>query len=101
MHQKIIVKSNREIVFELDGNVYSYLFENTIVHRKHKFISSLENGYIQLDDFLRLSREGEVPYPLFFLEKSLIIKIVEDFKKKFSLVYQKHSYQYLREEISL
>lgn len=82
MFQKITVKSNKEVLFELDAVVYRCLFENTIVHRKQRFTQSLENGVLQLKEFINFTREGEVPYPLFFLEILYVHKIVEEFKKK-------------------
>jgi len=82
MDQYIAVKENRVIIFELDREVYRCLFENTIVHRDRIYSNSLEKGSISLKDFVELSRKGEVPYPLFFLEKHYVEKIVDDFKKR-------------------
>lgn len=82
MDHFIMVKDGRATIFELDYDVYRLLFENTIVHRDRVYSNSLVDGSISLRDFIQLSHKGEVPYPLFFLERPFVEKIVHDFKKR-------------------
>jgi len=80
----IEVKKNHDNIFNLDKDVFELLFNHTIARRKAKFICALTSNAIQYDDFIKLSRTAEVPYPLFFLEKNVIKKIIAEYEK---LVY--------------
>lgn len=82
MSGNINVIKNRNTLFTIDSEVFFSLFDNTIVRRRNKFFDAVSRGSIVYDDFIELSRKGEVPYPLFLLQKQYVDKIVEDFRKK-------------------
>ncbi len=82
MSQSIYVKRNREFLFLINSEVFQLLFNNTVVHRLKKYQNSLLNNEIQFSDFIDLSRKGEVPYPIFFLERQYIDKIIQDYNKR-------------------
>ena len=65
MSQLINVKRNKDIVFAIDKDVFTMLFENTIVHRSKDYLCALKSEDITFHDFINLSRKGEVPYPIF------------------------------------
>ena len=82
MQQEILVMKNKEHLFFIDKEIFVLLFDNTVVRRKNTFFNATQKGLIQFDDFVSLSRKGEVPYPLFFLDKASAEKTIEDYKKK-------------------
>lgn len=82
MCAQIVVIRKKEHLFSLDSDIFFMLFNNTIVRRERSFFNALKESTIQYDDFLKLSRKGEVPYPLFFLNKQLVTDIIERFNKK-------------------
>lgn len=82
MQDKIVVKKGKNIVFDLDVEVFDLLFDNTIARRKTAFHEAKQKGSIDFETFIKLSRLGEVPYPLFFLDKSKVKKIIDDYRKK-------------------
>ncbi len=81
MKLEISVRKNKEFLFSINREVFALLFDNTIVRRRKKFLDSLCSGFIQYDDFIRLTRIGEVPYPLFFLAEDFVKKIIRDYQK--------------------
>lgn len=82
MNKKIIITNKKEQLFMLDKEVFSLLFDNTIVRRQKSFLEALNSKSIKFDDFISLCRKAEVPYPLFFLEEKYVRRIIADYKKK-------------------
>lgn len=82
MDRFINVKRNRAVIFRIDKEVFILLVENTIMHRSKDYLYALESEDIRFRDFIELSRKGEIPYPLFFLEIQFVKRIVEEYKKK-------------------
>lgn len=82
MPSTIQVKKNKNLLFQLDKDVFELLFNHTIARRKTKFTTALSSGVVQYDDFMRLTRSSEVPYPLFFLDKATVTKIILNYEKK-------------------
>ncbi len=82
MPKYITVNNNSSLLFCLDKEVFFLLFNHTIARRNKKFDAALENDVIKIDDFLSLCRGAEVPYPLFFLDKSRVKPIILEYEKK-------------------
>lgn len=78
----INVIKNRNKLFDIDRDVFETLFDHTIARRKVKFVRALKIGTIEYDDFIKLCRLAEVPYPLFFLSIEEVRKVILEYEKK-------------------
>lgn len=50
----------------IDGEVFAALFKNSVVSHRAGVDHTLEGQSLTLKEFLKLSRQAEIPYPLFF-----------------------------------
>ena len=82
MLTEVLVNKGKLTLFTLNMEVFRVLFDHTVARRKVKFINAVSSGVIEFDDFLKLTRSAEVPYPLFFLSLDRVNKVILDYEKK-------------------
>ncbi|MGJ5589788.1 ImmA/IrrE family metallo-endopeptidase [Micrococcus lylae] len=58
--------------FPIDSEIFSLLFENSVVHYRRDYTKALEKGSISLRTLVDLSRDADIPYPLFFAPKEVV-----------------------------
>lgn len=80
--EQIIIKRGNEILFPLDLEVFSLLFESTVARRTKKYYKALANKEMDFEGFRKMARDAEVPYPLFFLSKRQAEDCVRDYTKR-------------------
>ena len=94
----VAVLLNRTIV-PIERDVFIALFKNSVVSTYAGVSSALDGKPLPFKEFLKLSRQAEIPYPLFFAPKDVVDaqvkmktdKLLAGFTKKSFSMHSRHT----------
>lgn len=69
-------------ITQIDAEVFELLFDNSTVRNYKPYTSALTSGEITFGDLVALARKAQIPYPLFFAPKTVVIAQIDLKTKK-------------------
>lgn len=99
---QIKVKHERQVVL-IDRQVFSALFEHSVVHDRADVVNALQEGEITYRTLVKVARIAEIPYPLFFAPLAVVEEQLRLKTEKLMAGFSKRSefFMHSRHEVHL